>query len=101
MADCKKPGVAFCATVVVVALVLYFASFGPARWYNGRLGRARPIVGRVYWPIGWLRNPTAESGLSGRDPAKFAVPSPFDGSEAGDEREVVSIRVCWCPAGRF
>jgi formylglycine-generating enzyme len=27
--------------------------------------------------------------------------SPFDGSKAGDEREVAGIRLCWCPAGRF
>ena len=29
---CKKPGVAFWATVVVAGLVLYVASFGPACW---------------------------------------------------------------------
>jgi formylglycine-generating enzyme required for sulfatase activity len=26
---------------------------------------------------------------------------PFNGSRAGDEREVAGIRLCWCPAGRF
>ena len=28
----KKPGVAFWATVVVVVVLLYVTSFGPARW---------------------------------------------------------------------
>ena len=27
--------------------------------------------------------------------------SPFDGSAAGDEREIAGVRVCWCPAGTF
>jgi formylglycine-generating enzyme len=25
----------------------------------------------------------------------------FDGSKAGDEREVAGVKLCWCPAGRF
>lgn len=25
----------------------------------------------------------------------------FDGTRAGDERELLGIRLCWCPAGRF
>jgi sulfatase modifying factor 1 len=28
-------------------------------------------------------------------------PPPFRGSKAGEEREVASVRLCWCPAGRF
>lgn len=26
---------------------------------------------------------------------------PFAGSKAGDEREVVGVKLCWCPAGKF
>jgi formylglycine-generating enzyme required for sulfatase activity len=29
------------------------------------------------------------------------VPSDFDGSQAGDIREVAGITLCWCPPGRF
>jgi hypothetical protein len=36
MTSRKKPGVAFWATVVVVVIVLYVASFGPAVWVIGR-----------------------------------------------------------------
>src|SRR5690242_765486 len=32
---------------------------------------------------------------------KRVVPSAFDGSKAGDEREVASIKLCWCPPGKF
>jgi formylglycine-generating enzyme len=36
-----------------------------------------------------------------QDRAKPAIASPFDGSKPGDEREVVGIKLCWCPPGRF
>src|SRR5262245_42970490 len=29
------------------------------------------------------------------------APPPFPGSTAGEERTVVGIKVCWCPAGKF
>ena len=29
------------------------------------------------------------------------VPSAFDGIKAGDERDVVGIKLCWCPRGKF
>src|SRR5262249_159978 len=29
------------------------------------------------------------------------APDPWGGSNAGDEREVAGIKLCWCPAGRF
>jgi formylglycine-generating enzyme required for sulfatase activity len=32
---------------------------------------------------------------------KKAVPSSFNGSRAGDQREVVGIKLCWCPSGKF
>ena len=35
------------------------------------------------------------------DPTKTVVPSAFNGSKAGDEREVAGIKLCWCPPGRF
>src|SRR4051812_30825122 len=31
----------------------------------------------------------------------LAPADAFDGSNAGDEREVAKIKLCWCPAGRF
>ncbi len=32
---------------------------------------------------------------------KTVVSSPFNGANAGDEREVGGITLCWCPPGRF
>ena len=28
-------------------------------------------------------------------------PTAFAGSKAGDEREVVGVKLCWCPPGKF
>jgi formylglycine-generating enzyme required for sulfatase activity len=33
--------------------------------------------------------------------AALAPPSPFDGAEAGEAREIVGVRLRWCPAGVF
>jgi hypothetical protein len=69
--DRKKAGVAFWATVVVVvALVAYPLSFGPACWwfaerepmppssprffFAGTLTSLLPVAPRFYWPIGWI-----------------------------------------------
>ena len=35
------------------------------------------------------------------DHVKVNAPNPFDGSKAGDEREVAGVKLCWCPAGKF
>jgi formylglycine-generating enzyme required for sulfatase activity len=37
----------------------------------------------------------------GRTPVPVAAPPSFVGSAAGEEREVVGVRLCWCPPGRF
>ncbi len=39
-------------------------------------------------------------GIAGIPPAA-AQPRPFVGSQAGDQREVARIKLCWCPPGRF
>jgi formylglycine-generating enzyme required for sulfatase activity len=35
------------------------------------------------------------------DASKSQVGKNFIGSKAGDEREVVDVKLCWCPPGRF
>jgi hypothetical protein len=50
--DRKKPDVAFWATVVVVVgLVAYPLSFGPACWITSRLGHGAGILPVIYRPI--------------------------------------------------
>src|SRR5262249_16114163 len=52
LADRKKPGVAFWATVVVVVvLVAYPLSFGPACWISSRTGVGYFVLPMVYRPI--------------------------------------------------
>src|SRR4029453_18637396 len=58
--DRKKPGVAFWATVVVVvALVAYPLSFGPACWISSRVQPSGNVVSVIYKPVilAWLRGP--------------------------------------------
>jgi hypothetical protein len=63
MTDRKKPGVAFWATVLLVALLdVYTLSFGPACWWfttatmpdDGWFPSKGPYAPRIYWPFGWL-----------------------------------------------
>ena len=51
MTSPKKPGVAFWATVVVVVLVLYVASFGPVCWLVSWIDIGDKILPVVYGPL--------------------------------------------------
>ena len=52
MTSPKKPGVAFWATVgLVVVLVLYVLSFGPACWFVEDIRYSPRLVSRIYWPL--------------------------------------------------
>ena len=47
----KQPGVAFWATVVVVVVLLYVASFGPACWIASRSRSGGSALAVAYLPI--------------------------------------------------
>ena len=50
----KRPGVAFWASVALVALpILYVTSFGPACWLSARSPSDGRSVKAVYWPLVW------------------------------------------------
>ena len=58
----KKPGVAFWATVVVVLLLAYPVSFGPATWLydNGGIpASAEGALEDFYEPVIWARDDDA------------------------------------------
>jgi len=85
MTSHKKPGPAFWATVtVVVALLGYPLSFGPACWWfsaplSSRIesmaweGPDPQCPPQIYWPIGWL----AENGPGPVGDAIFGFASLF------------------------
>src|SRR6266446_2806429 len=50
---------------------------------------------------GLLGSQRAKPSISVNDSTKRVAPSAFNGSKAGDEREVAGIKLCWCPPGRF
>ena len=56
MTDRKKPGVAFWAIVVVVAvLIAYPLSLGPTCWIMHDATKPHEVVApRLYWPLGWI-----------------------------------------------
>jgi hypothetical protein len=67
MTDRKKPGVAFWATVVVVvALVAYSLSFGPACWIAWRVSSAVPVIATIYSPL-------VRAGFRGPAPVRRAL----------------------------
>jgi hypothetical protein len=68
MTDRKKPGVAFWATmVVVVVLVAYPLSFGPACWISSRVQPSGRVVSVIYSPVIWTwhrSSPWAHSAIA-------------------------------------
>jgi hypothetical protein len=53
MTSRKKPGVAFWATAVLVVVLLYPISFGPACWLTARGYVRESTVNSFYWPVLW------------------------------------------------
>jgi hypothetical protein len=50
----RKPGVAFWSTVVLVAVLAYPVSFGPACWIVSWAGSGSRILATAYRPIIWV-----------------------------------------------
>lgn len=63
--------------------------------------RARLLYSLVFIAAGVSGCRQVEPVMQVDDPAEPAVSSAFNGSRAGEEREVDGIRLCWCPSGRF
>ncbi len=63
--DCKKPGWAFWAMVVLILPLLYALSFGPACWIWSRTAVMYSVYDVAYRPLAWLadRTPFAWSAL--------------------------------------
>jgi hypothetical protein len=75
MTDHKKPGVAFWASVVVVAvLVGYPLSFGPACWLNFRTGIGNEALTTIYRPAFILWMTEGSAGRLVRSYAFYGAP---------------------------
>jgi formylglycine-generating enzyme required for sulfatase activity len=61
-------------------------------------GRLRAVVLVASGVVGC---PSIESAKRGDDPTWTLGPAAFDGSQAGDQREVAGLELCWCPPGEF
>jgi len=82
MTSRKKTGVTFWATVVVVASLLYVASFGPACWTTSRFGSLQPVFKIAYRPLDWA---------AWKAPAMFADAIEWWGNVGMAERWVILI----------
>jgi len=51
--DRKKPGIAFWATVALLAVLAYGFSVGPACWVSSRANSGASTVSLVYRPLMW------------------------------------------------
>jgi hypothetical protein len=84
MTDRKKPGMAFWATVVVVvALLAYLLSFGPACWLSAKRpgDRTRPHSAMmVYLPLGAIANSETWAGEIVRRWMLLKVPDGYSAS---------------------
>src|SRR5262245_61802724 len=65
MTDRTKPGVAFWATVVVVVVLAYAISFGPACWITSRTSRGAATVSIIYRPMTHCMNEDRAFGFGG------------------------------------
>ena len=88
---------------------------GPFGRRGGRrrcMGRSPSLAGADHRPGGAgteperrLASPDSAMGVGWFGPATVspdpAGPGSFLGGKAGDEREVVGVRLCWCPPGRI
>jgi hypothetical protein len=84
MVDHKKPGVAFWATVaLVVVLVGYPLSFGPACWATNRHWQYLPLTANAYRPLvrlamegpDWVSRPLCRWASVGTDHPRTEEPT--------------------------
>ena len=75
--DRKKPGLAFWATVAVVVVLLYVASFGPACWITSQLNRGARLIPVVYRPLTWAMSVGSIHRIS-RWYAKLGAPDDWE-----------------------
>ncbi len=65
------------------------------------MSATRCLVSLILLVSGALGCNRAESVTPATEIQVMDPPSPFNGSKAGDEREVAGVKLCWCPAGKF
>jgi hypothetical protein len=77
----KKPGLAFWATVVVVVgLVAYPLSFGPACWITSRTNVGASAIPVLYRPLTWAMSPVDNTTINrvSRWYAKIGAPDDWE-----------------------
>ena len=65
------------------------------------MSRARLLHTLALVAAGAVLGPRAESATFVDEASPNDAAAAFSGSKAGDERAVVGVKLCWCPAGKF
>src|SRR5215218_2728214 len=65
------------------------------------MSKARRVCLLVLLAAGVLACQRVLSVTAVDDSTKPVAPSAFNGSKAGDQREVAGVKLCWCPPGKF
>ncbi len=77
---------------------------GPGRRIEEWLGKHQEVTGDQRAPVETLLQLSRQGGSHSSVPIDrqdTAGDSAFVGSGAGDERQVLGIKLCWCPPGSF
>lgn len=65
------------------------------------MSMARPLCLRVLLASGLLGCQRGKPVRSAGASIKTVVASTFNGSKAGEHRDVAGVTLCWCPPGEF
>jgi hypothetical protein len=84
--DSKRPSIAFWATVVMIAVLAYPLSFGPACWITSRLNRGAELVPVLYRPLTWAMSEKSDATFNrvSRWYAKVGAPDVWEWGCAWD-----------------
>ncbi|MBI2431437.1 MAG: formylglycine-generating enzyme family protein [Candidatus Hydrogenedentes bacterium] len=59
------------------------------------------MISPIFYTLAVFLLATVLGGCARVAEVRAPAADPFDGARAGEEREVLGVKLCWCPAGRF
>jgi len=94
-ADSKSPGLMFWTTVMVLVLLVgYPLSFGPACWMTSRLNAGASAIPVVYRPLTWTMSPSSNA-LMNRLSSWYAKVGASDDWEWGPVHDEKGRHIGW------
>ncbi len=92
----KNPGLAFYATIVVVAVLIgYPLSFGPACWITSRTDVGASAIPIIYLPLTWAMSPNSDDTATNRISTWYAKVRAAEDWEWGPVHDPAGRHVGW------